>query len=111
MKLTKEQLSTIKEIIETHVKGNVDIIIPKMLQKMSTVRVKNTKRNFTIEMLTIKDINNCYEIHLPENDKKILTFTYADHDIDLEYMYDVDSKSCIIIKLPDGKCLISNDIK
>lgn len=111
MKLTQEQISTIKEIMDSHLNDFVNHHIPKVFQKVSTVRVKNTKRSYTIEELTWREINTYYGCHFPEKDEKILTFTYIDNDLGVEYMYDVNRQACIVIKLPDGNCLISLDVK
>lgn len=100
MKLTKEQLSTIKEIMNSHLHNLVEPWIPKMLQKVSEVRVKDTKKVFTIETLSYNDINNYYGCKFPNDpNEKILTFTYADNELDLQFMYNVDTKTCIVIQL------------
>lgn len=88
MKLTTDQLTSIKFIMEQLGYNNPKI--PLLFQKVSTVRIKGTHKYFTIEYLTLSDINEYYGLRYSDNGKKILTFTYANHDDDLEYMYDVN---------------------
>ena len=88
MKLTTDQLTSIKLIMEQLGYNNPKI--PLLFQKVSTVHIKGTYKYFTIEYLTLSDINEYYGLRYSDNGKPILTLTYADHDSDLECMYDVN---------------------